>query len=216
MHVSQSISPGPAENIPLLLLEELSHRVINEYSQAIASIRLIAARISCEEAKGALTMAVSRLCDYAAAHRALQVPVASLEVDLSNYLEQLCDALRAAMLDERGIMLSLTADKVPLERERCWRVALVVAELITNSVRHGRTGGGGVIVIRLEQLGDRAVCRVVDNGGSSTAPAVSRGSSVVRRLAQDIGGDVRWVFGHHGTRAEMSFPINNETNGELS
>jgi two-component sensor histidine kinase len=43
-----------------------------------------------------------------------------------------------------NIHLLLSADMLPLESERCWRLALAVYELVTNAVRHacfdGRDG----------------------------------------------------------------------------
>jgi hypothetical protein len=45
------------------------------------------------------------------------------------------------MLDRMNIHLLLSADRLPLESERCWRLALAICELVTNAVackKHGR------------------------------------------------------------------------------
>jgi two-component sensor histidine kinase len=94
-----------------------------------------------------------------------------------------------------------------MSAERAWRVALMVSELITNAVRHGVNDGGGAILIRLEDLGDVVSCHVIDNGGVTVRPIASRGLSVVRRLAEEMGGDARWIFGEQGTRVELTIPL---------
>jgi two-component sensor histidine kinase len=39
-------------------------------------------------------------------------------------------------LDRMNIRLVLAAETLPLESERCWRLALAIYELVTNAVRH--------------------------------------------------------------------------------
>jgi two-component sensor histidine kinase len=193
--------------LPLLLVEEFSHRVVNEYAQAVASLRITARRTCSEEARSAMEEAAVRLCGYAEVHRALQVPRAIQTVDLTSYLEGLCKAVSASTLQDRGIILSLAGDSAIMSAERAWRVALMVSELITNAARHGVNDGGGAILIRLEDLGDVVSCHVIDNGGVTMRPVASRGLSVVRRLAEEIGGDARWTFGEQGTRVELTIPF---------
>jgi two-component sensor histidine kinase len=202
---SQTIIENKSEVTPLLFLEEFSHRVINQYATAAASIRLAQRQIASPAARSALDAAADRLGDYAEAHRALLVPVEHTAIDLADYLERLCFALTAAHLKERGITLSLSAESIVLDASRCWRAALIISELVTNAGRHALDGGGTILVI-VQRLGDTIVCRVVDNGGVSRQPVPGRGTLVVRALAEDLDGDVRWTFGAHGSRAELSFP----------
>jgi NAD(P)H-dependent FMN reductase len=74
MTAIETISPASAPIEPLILVEEISHRVVNEYSQAIAIIRLAAAEVVSREAREALGSAATRLIHFAEAHRALQAP----------------------------------------------------------------------------------------------------------------------------------------------
>jgi two-component sensor histidine kinase len=193
--------------VPLLLVEELSHRVINEYAQAIAMVRLSAARTASPEAQVALLSTASRLDSFAQAHRALLAPRVQGDIELSHYLEGLCRAMTAAILAERDIRLSLVGETVVLAADRCWRVALIVAELITNAARHGLAARAGTILVKLERMGESVFCQVIDNGGSvARSPVPSRGMSVVRRLAGELGGQVGWTFGDRSTRVELAIP----------
>jgi two-component sensor histidine kinase len=192
----------------LLLLAEMTHRVSNEYALAISSISLAAARSSNAEAKAALAEAAARLRDFAEAHRALQAPMAAGAMDLSAYLQRLCGALVRASLAERGIRLTFVDQPVELAADRCWRVGLIVSELITNAVRHGLGGRAGEIVVAVMVKDSGEVhCRVTDNGGSDDdAPRLGRGSHIVDALAAELGGVVERQFTASGTTVLLLFP----------
>lgn len=189
----------------LLLVQEISHRVMNEYSHAIAGIRLAARAVASDEARAALATAATTLMSYAEAHRALQAPTSKGSADLSDYLGRLCSTMTASRLQERGVRLTLSADSVMLPAERCWRIALIVSELITNSLRHGLKNGPGHIRVELEAGNPTTVCRIVDNGSGPTALKPGCGFKVVAGLASEIGGTVRWSFGPEGANAELIF-----------
>jgi two-component sensor histidine kinase len=190
----------------MILVEEISHRVVNEYTHAIACIRLAAAGISSGDALEALTQAATKLRCFADAHRALQAPRPAEAVELGEYLARLCAANMAAGLEDRGVRLKLFCETIHLSSERCWRVALIVSELITNSVRHGRRGGPGVVSVELEDDDGAVVCRVCDDGRGALSVQPARGLSVVKGLAAELGGDVCWRFDALGTTAELTFP----------
>ncbi len=54
-----------------LLVEEITHRVANEYTTAVASISRAASRCANIDARTVLAGAAQRLLDYADIHRAL-------------------------------------------------------------------------------------------------------------------------------------------------
>jgi two-component sensor histidine kinase len=184
---------------PLLLVEEITHRVVNEYTVAIASISLEASQIADVDARAALQRVVEKLAAFAQAHRALQSPAASDDLRLGDYLERLCAALSVASLSDCGVHLILLEDEITLAPERCWRVGLIIAELITNAVKHGLKGRGGLVVVELRRVGTEVHCHVADNGGSTPNPPASRGRRVV--------DDIDWRFGPDGVTARLAFPL---------
>lgn len=192
---------------PLLMVEEISHRVANEYAGAIAAIDFEATRLADADARAALRRTTDKLHAFAEAHRALQAPAAAGDMCLGDYLDRVCAALSEANLRERGVKLILVEDVVMLEARRCWRVALIIAELITNSVQHGFKPSGGMIVVEVRLVGSEVVCVVADNNGRCTPnPPPSRGRRVVERLARELSGDIQWFFGPRGVTATLAFP----------
>ena len=203
---SASIAPTQYHSSEhLLLVQEISHRVMNEYSQAIAGIRLAARAVASDEARAAFATAATRLLSYAEAHRALQAPTSTGSADLADYLGRLCSTMTASRLQERGVRLTLSAESVTLSAERCWRISLIVSELITNSLRHGLKNGPGHIRVELEAGNPTIVCRIVDDGCGPSALKPGCGFKVVAGLASEIGGTVRWSFGPEGASAELIF-----------
>ena len=199
------VGDGPSP-VAWLFVAEIEHRVTNEYASAIASISLAASRAANLEARAALRGAAQRLRDYADVHRSLQAPAVAGKVDLAAYVGQLCHALSRARLDERRVSLSLVTEDVAIESQRCWRVGLIVSELITNCVRHGFNGAGGEIAIQIAQSRGAVLCTVSDNGRATCGAALGRGGQVVDALAQELGGFVERRYGAHGTTVVLSFP----------
>ena len=206
MHAATTYSPVLRKIETLLLVEEISHRVLNEYTQAIAGIRLAARHVESDEAQAVLADAATRLLSFAEAHRALQAPVSTGKVDLAVTLDRLCATMSVARLQERGIRLTLSVASVMLAPERCWRVALIVCELITNGMRHGLRGGPGNIRVEMEADAQTIICRVVNDGCGKGTIKPGRGFDVVTGLAGEIGGGVGWCFAPDCTSAELIFP----------
>jgi two-component sensor histidine kinase len=192
---------------PLVLVAEITHRVVNEYTHAIAVLNRAAAHASDPGSRTSLSDAADRLRAYAEAHRTLRAPLARGPMDLGDYLESICRALSAASLADHHVRLSLSREPVVLETERGWRVGLIVAELINSAVRHAFGVRGGLV--RVEVCARRSVvlCRVSDDGGSDVPARPGRGSAVIEGLAAELGGQVEWRFGRSGATALLTFPL---------
>ena len=149
-----------------LLVRELAHRLNNEYASLIGLTSGIAARSSAGEVKAALCEVTNLLHNYAGVHRALQMPTYSTTIDASSYIRTLCQSIKRARLDRRGIELVLAESPLQLHSEQCWKLGMIVSELITNSARHAFGDRGGTIRIELSSFGPFAQCSFMDNGSS--------------------------------------------------
>jgi two-component sensor histidine kinase len=191
---------------PLHLIDEISHRVVNEYTEAICALGVAATASHDLRVQLALTSAASRLRAQVEAHRALQAPLIEGPMDLGDYVGQLCACLAKAPLAENGLRLSVDADEVWLDADRCWRVGLIVAELVRNAARHGLSGAAGVIWVVVEDSGDLISCSVCDDGGGASAGRAGRGRRLVQALAAELGGSVEWTFAPTGCCVRLEFP----------
>lgn len=199
---SQAMPPMQA----LHLIDEISHRVVNEYTEAICALGLAATASRDIRVQLALTSAASRLRAQVEAHRALQAPMIDGPMDLADYVAQLCACLAKAPLAENGLRLTVDADEVWLDAGRCWRVGLIIAELVRNAARHGLSGTAGAIWVLVEDAADRVCCSVCDDGGGAPGVRAGRGRRLVQALAVELGGSVEWTFAPTGCCVRLEFP----------
>jgi two-component sensor histidine kinase len=198
--------PEVAEAPAMLLVEEITHRVLNEYTEAICALDRAAAAADARSA-GAITAAMARLQACAEAHRALQAPISAGPRNLADHLTRLCIRLAGAELEVRGVRLVVAADEVCLSAEQCWHVGLIVAELVRNAARHGLRGRAGEIRLDVHERFGRVRCTVRDTGQPGEVEGVGRGRRVVRAMAQRLGGSIEWAFTPTGCCARLEFPV---------
>lgn len=190
-----------------LLLDELSHRVSNELTSAIGIVTVAAARSSASEVKVVLGRVRERLEGWARVQLALQMPDYDTLIDASTYLRQLCHALARSHLDWQDIELNVRAMPLQLRAVQCWRMGLIVAELITNSARHAFAGNGGLISVDLLNCAAGVECCVEDNGSAIGDVRPGRGLRIVAALTEKLGGTLDQRFSPRGTRSMLTFPL---------
>jgi two-component sensor histidine kinase len=199
-----------------LLLREFSHRINNEFASAIGVISIAAARSADDEAKVALAAVQDRLQNYALVHHALQMPEGVSCIDAAAYLRQLCWAISRSKLERKGIELRFVERTFRMNSERCWRLGLIVSELITNAERHAFRNGGGSIRVELLPSLSFVECRVTDNGTAEANARPGHGLKIVEALAKSLGGTIDQRFGPHGATAVLIFPADMDTSERLA
>jgi two-component sensor histidine kinase len=199
-----------------LLLREFSHRINDEFASAIGVISIAAARSADDEAKVALAAVQDRLQNYALVHHALQTPEDVSCIDAAAYLRQLCWAISRSKLERKGIELRFVERTFRMNSERCWRLGLIVSELITNAERHAFRNGGGSIRVELLPSLSFVECRVTDNGTAEANARPGHGLKIVEALAKSLGGTIDQRFGPHGATAVLIFPADMDTSERLA
>jgi two-component sensor histidine kinase len=192
----------------LLMIEELSHRAVNDYTRTICMLRL-AARDACDSiARTALINAAESLQERARTFHVLQAPAPGQgPLDLAEYLGTVCNVLSSACLASAGITLILIRENVRLPADHCWCLGLAVTELIMNAAGHGLKWGRGEICVRMS-VGDIEVCcTVTDNGRPTASPAAGRGRRIISALVAGLGGRADWSFSPSGVRAALQVPL---------
>ena len=193
-----------------ILLHELIHRINNEFSSLIGAVSRTAARSVNHEVKVALAHIIELLSHYAELHRALQMPENDTHIDASAYLENLCLSISRSKLVGTRIDLMLTASPLRLPSERCWRLGMILHELVTNAARHAFGNGNGQIRVELSRAGKLVECTIVDNGSAPKNVQRGRGLKIVDELVEDLEGRIYQKFGHTGSRSILTFPCNAE------
>jgi two-component sensor histidine kinase len=199
--------PYEANSSEFLLLREMAHRINNELTSTISVATCTALRSTDREVRVVLGEVIEHLHDHARVYRALQMPTTDRRIDAAAYLRELCQSISRARLRHKGIELLLIENPLHLGSVQCWKLGLIVAELITNASRHAFATGGGTIRIELKRQGSRVECRVTDNGSGPEGIHPEHGLGIIRDLAGGLSGKVDQRFGAGGAVAIVSFPI---------
>jgi two-component sensor histidine kinase len=192
-----------------LLFTELQHRIANNLQVVSALITVQKASLSDEPARRALSDASQRLILISKLNQKLHNP-ANAGVDFKDFLRELCaDVAKAAGIDDADCRVH-GADGIPLPADKAVPLALIVAELLNNSIEHGFAGAKpGLLRMHLARAGGDLVLTVRDDGrglpaGFELHQAKSRGLRIVQALAGQIGAKLE-MFSDKGTTCRLTF-----------
>jgi two-component sensor histidine kinase len=142
------------------------------------------------DAETALATAVQRLHGVATVHRRLHDPELAGE-RLAEALDALTlDLLRSVGRDD--IAVEVVVQAPPLDHNAATLVAMIVAEAVMNSVKHGFAGRpGGTLAVALRQHAEEMALTVRDDGHGLSGVIQDRprlGTTIMEGFAQRLGG----------------------------
>jgi two-component sensor histidine kinase len=128
--------------------------------------------------------------------------------DAAKYLHEVCFSLTKYRLDRLAIRVLFSADDLKLEGERCWKLGLIVSELLTNVARHAQFDGRQPeLRVKLVLAGNVVKCGVSDNGSAAEPIRRGRGLTIIGELASSLGGRVHTSCAAEGSSFLVTFPL---------
>ena len=195
-----------------LMFQELQHRVANNMAFVSSLLQLQKRKVMAapEMAAGALDEASARLNTLARIHRRLYDP-ASVELPVGKYLQDICTDLLEAT-DARNIVVLVDMPEVRLDISRLMILSLLVAEVVTNSLKHAfEARQNGTITLTLEQLGSKKMALTIRDDGRGMPEVLQQtrglsglGTTIVQGLAAQLEGELS-VVGGPGTMTRLVF-----------
>ena len=193
----------------LLYVAEFQHRISNEYAMEISFISQMAALSSTPEAKEVLLKVIDHLHATSKVQCALRPPLPGEMVNFTAHVEEVCKAFASACLAQRGINLHLAiSGSARLDAMRSWRASLIIAELMTNSVRHACSKEGSRIHVVVATNGLDVVCQISDNGAPAAIAKPGVGSRLVDALADELKARISRSYTELGAVVTLHFAIN--------
>ena len=111
-------------------------------------------------------------------------------------------------MDHLTIRVLFSADGLRLEGERCWKLGLIVSELLTNVARHAQFDARHPeLRVELMLAGNVVKCRVSDNGSAPEPIRRGRGLAIIGELASSLGGCVHTSCAAEGSSVLVTFPL---------
>jgi two-component sensor histidine kinase len=191
------------------LFRELQHRVANNIQFVAAILHLAKKEFEAGSAGAhALDAARSRLELMSRVHRRLHDPAAA-DLPLASYIEDLCRDLIQASASPH-VELRVQAPPVRLDFELLMSLSLIVAELVTNSLKHAFLGRvDGRISIRFAVGKRNCTLSVADDGcgfppGREVKPD-SLGRTILQSLVSQLQGTVSFES-DRGAVTRIVFP----------
>ncbi|MFN8479221.1 MAG: GAF domain-containing protein [Kouleothrix sp.] len=202
-----------ALRIKSAMLQEMHHRVRNNL-QTISALLAMQQRRLDPAGKGsaALRDSVARIQAIAGVHNLLcreDVGVTTIDA----VVRQIVDSARVSLANpERPIHFQICGEPARVASREATVLAIVLNELIVNSMSHGLTREGGTVVVETRREQGMVVVEVRDDGpshgpGEAGGPSSGLGLQIIRTLVhEDLAGDFE-LFEHDGwMSALVRFP----------
>ncbi|HEY7978940.1 MAG TPA: PAS domain-containing protein [Rhizomicrobium sp.] len=197
-----------AESKQKMLLSELNHRVKNNMQMLHALLRSAQRETADAEAQRALSQATQRVGAMAAAQQALYDAATPVSFGIEEFMDALCRSAQDLYANEAVITREAAHGTLP--NDAAMPIALILNELIANSVKHARMGVAPVQigVALFQEGGNWRLCVTDDGPGFGAGKAIRRGSGLglVSGLASQLCGSFR-VGRESGARCIVEFPV---------
>ena len=145
-------------------IREIHHRVKNNLQTVASLLRLQSRRLTSEEAREALAESVRRISSIALVHETLSQD-SRQRVSFDKVAQRLVDMLAIGLIDpDRPVRMHVVGGAGELPAEVATPLALVLSELVQNSVEHAFPDRGGDITIELERRPASLHLEVRDDG----------------------------------------------------
>jgi PAS domain S-box-containing protein len=196
-----------------MLLQEVHHRVKNNFQTIISLLELQAAHLEQPGFDRLLHDMASRIRAMALIHEQLYQ-----QSDFSHVLlDELCASLVAHMQQvtaAASVRAEVRPGHIALPLNRAVPVALIVHELLLNAFKHGVAAGARHIAVQFRRAADAVTIEVIDDGQHHPPelPAQLEGSRhfgvrIVRLLARQLHGSVDFMPETGRFCAALTFPL---------
>lgn len=197
-----------------MLLAEVHHRVKNNLQIISSLLNLQASGIDDEMAQDRFVDAQMQIQSMALIHEHLYQSTTFGEVDLGSYVTNLVEYLsNVYSLDRQRVELILKTDSFPATINQAVPVALLLNELVANSMKYAFPGDArGSITVEVKRKNDDVVhLSVHDNGVGlpedfDISSTTTLGQTLIHGLTQQLGGDVQ-IQSEHGTLFSILFHL---------
>jgi two-component sensor histidine kinase len=198
------------------VIKEIHHRVKNNLQTIVSLLRLQERRAVSQETKAVLHDCVNRVNSIAVVHEYLSQQN-NEAIDVAKVAKGIYEAIMSSMVvPDLKLTTSFKADAVNMPSDRATSVALVLNELLQNSLEHGFEGRHkGVLNVSFTENKENYVLLIADDGqglpkGFQLEQSKSLGLKIIRTVVES---DLKGTFTLEdkfsgGTLATVKIPKN--------
>ena len=193
-----------------VLLQEIHHRVKNNLQIVSSLLSMQAGKAISNEARAVIIDSELRVRSISLVHQLLYGSHDYLHVNLGLAARNLTDIITASLGSNAVVMLETQSAEVSVDQ--AIPCCLILNELITNSIKHGRSADGSCTIhVKTRQTGSKIEFSVADEGpGLPEHFRAVRGSSLGIRIIESLVHQLRGTFTVEpgpGARLCVSFTV---------
>ncbi|QEK12650.1 histidine kinase [Crassaminicella thermophila] len=191
-------------------IKEIHHRVKNNLQTIASLLRLQSRRIDNDLVKKAFNESISRILSIAVTHELLAQKGVD-DIDIKTILSKLKDTtIDYGISPDKNIEIEIKGDSVIVNSDKATSIALVVNELLQNSVEHAfKSKKSGLIEIWIQKGCLYSSISVIDNGSGFDAKFIkteSLGHKIVEQIVKDrLSGHLSIESNISGTKIMFDF-----------
>lgn len=195
-----------------MMLLEANHRIKNSLAGVAGLLSLQAHRSNDERVRACLLAAHSRVMVVAQIHRRLYETDAQDRIDIGDYLAEVARGTIATLSAEDRVVLQTLCERgirLPADQALC--LARIVAELITNCVKHAFGAEVGKVRMQFKSHAGKLLLRVDDDGRGlptqlHSTSANGLGMRIVTELIHQLHGMLQIERGKPGAHFIVMLP----------
>ena len=194
-----------------ILLSEIHHRTKNNLAIISSMLNLQRHQVENEQLKSILMDCSNRVHSMAAVHQKLYEKGNFTKIDLKDYLEDLIRDLQATIFPRNNkVEVIMEIDSFQITSDKAIPCALIMNELITNSIKHAFNERDGKLEIRIKKIANQVIMMIHDNGPgfdySPSANYTSLGMTLIEALAEQLDGNFEFNT-QGGTTFTLTFKL---------
>lgn len=204
------------------LLKEINHRVKNNLMimKSLLSLQLEAKEHP--DFRDASLDYISRIHAMAVVHERAYQSQRISRINTEEFIESVARDIIALRAPDIPItIVTEIEDQISLPIDTAVPLALILNELMTNSIRHAFTGyESGQVRIKFHEIDGQEYRMIVEDNGTGFSPLSSGDSSkslgmqLINILIEQLNGKYM-ITSDNGTRAAISFPAQNRTRNKV-
>lgn len=173
-----------------VMLKEIHHRVKNNLQVITSLLRLQSKEVKDPQSLESFKDSINRVVAMALIHEKMYQTKNFNKIDLSSYLNNLIDDLTKSYALSNEVKTNITSTVSALSQERIVPFALIVNELVSNSLKHAfKNSQQGLIEINLKDHDDYIEMVYEDNGHwKNPTTDSSFGTDLIEVLTEQLDG----------------------------
>lgn len=192
------------------LLQEVHHRVKNNLALVVSFLWLQREKLDDHDLKDMLAENIMRVKSIALIHEILYNSELLSEIEVETYFGELIDAIQDTIDSVIDVSIKLECDGITLNVNQAVPCALILSELVSNSLKHAFTNQDeGTIVITVNEVENKIHASVSDNGKGIPEDFgeedYSMGYNIIHSLISQLDAEVN-VKSSEGMTVSFSFP----------